>query len=183
MKAITPLILLGIAIASYFVYMKPAYDTIQTLTAKKDQYTNVVEKAKELAVRRDTILSEYNAISPADIDRLKKVIPETFDSVILARYISTIASSHGMIIKSTKITEPQAETREVAIAPQDGQYKKMQVTFSVKGPYDQFVKFVKDLESGLYLMDVSSISIRGDVKSTPTSALDYDVELLTYSFN
>lgn len=183
MKAFTPIILIAISIATYYMYISPKYADVQKLVAEKARYVDTLKKAGELKTKRDAILADYSAVPPEDIDRLKKIIPDKFDSVLMVRHLDTVASKYGMVIKGVKIAEQKAETREQAVAPQSEQYKTISVTFSVKGTYDQFLKFLKDLESGLYLMDVSKLSMKEDIKNASITSFDYGVEIRTYSLH
>jgi Tfp pilus assembly protein PilO len=183
MKAFTPLIVIALCIGAYYVYIGPTYSDVQNLLAEKDQYTGVLQQAQNISTRRDAILADYNAISPDNIDRLKKIMPENFDPAIFAKYVSDSAAKYGMVIKEVNITklDEEADQGEVVSSGPE-QYKTMSVTFSIQGPYDKFVDFLKDLESGLYLVDVNSLSVTTDNQSPKNSSVfNYSLVVYTYS--
>ncbi len=181
MKAFTPIIIIALCAGAYYVYLSPAYTEIQALTAKRDQYTGVLEKAKEIGAKRDAILTSYNSIAPDDLDRLKKAIPEKFNPVVFAKYVSGSAAKYGMAVKDVKITYLDIDTGQEVATSAESSYKTMSVGFSVKGTYDQFTKMLKDLESGLYLVDVTSLTLSSDAKTSGASTYNYTVEVHTYS--
>jgi len=154
---------------------------IQTLSAKKAEYVNVLEKSKELKNKRDAVLTSYNSISEADVERLSKVIPYAFDPVLLANDINSIASRYGMDMKEFKVSESKAEIRgEVIIQEEEPLYKTTSVTVTISGGFDQFLKFLKDIESSLHLIDVRSLSIKAPL-TAQSGVLDYSLEMNTYS--
>ena len=79
MKSFLPFIIIAVCVAMYFMYISPTWAKDQTLMAQKAEYTNVLDKIKELTAERDKAIAEYNSISPEDIDKLNKLIPAKFD--------------------------------------------------------------------------------------------------------
>ena len=170
----------------YFMYIKPTLAEISTLSEKKTEYLNVLLKSKELKARRDVALSAYNNISADDIDKLSKIVPVKFDSVLFANDLNSIASRYGMFIKDLKIDQTKTEGRSLENVQTDGKtYKTITVFFWLSGQYEQFVRFLKDIESSLRLLDVSNLTISANVsagvKSLIVSIPDYSLEIYTYS--
>ena len=163
MKILTSFILIAVSVASFFFYMQPTYSSVQNLTAQKDLYAGVLQKAKDLSAKRDQILAQYNAVSPDDINRLKSAIPDTFDSVTVAKYVNTIASKYGLVVKGIKFTVPQIDQRVIS-ADSSNQPVVQTMNFNFAGTYTQFASFIKDVESSLLLMDVTKIAITDAVK-------------------
>ncbi len=167
----------------YFFYISPSIVEVQTLGAKVTEYNNVLAKSKELANQRDTVLTAYNSISETDVERLNKVIPDTFDAVVFANDINSIASRYGVSLKDFKVNEPTAQVRDQIINTQTNQlYKTVAVTLTVVGPYDGFVSFLKNVESSLRLVDVGSLSVKSATGPRATNgSLEYSLEVYTYS--
>ena len=183
MKAATPFIIIIICISAYFFYISPTLDEIKTLEAKKAEYTGVLEKAREFKAQRDTALTDYNNISEDNLDRLNKIVPNKFDSVLFANDINTIASKYGMSVKDLKYNILNTEAFDAeGVRTKSQPYKTIAVTFKFSSQYEQFIKFLKDLESSLQLVDVTSLSIKslGGEKSTG-NLLDYSLEVNAYS--
>ena len=183
MKAITPFLIIGICVGMYFIYIEPNFADIEVLRQKRDEYVNVLEKTKEIKTQRDVATASYNSISIDDIDKLNKMIPAKFDSVVFANDINTIGSKYGLTIESLKVNAPKTQARDVeeSAKVKDNIYKTVTVTFTTRGQYEQFVKFLMDLESSLQLVDVGILSIKSGTGQKTIDALEYELEVYTYS--
>ena len=183
MKNLTPFIIIAISLGMYFLYVSPTMADIRLLSAKKSEYTNVLLKSKELAQKRDSMLSAYNSIREEDESRLSKVIPTTFDQVRLVNDINAMANRYGMKVLDFKVEESKAEIRSDIISQSKEElYKTIAVTFTTNGQYIEFIRFLRDLESSLRLIDVGSLSIKTDGgKSSGAHSLDYSIQIYTYS--
>ncbi|MCX6702235.1 MAG: hypothetical protein NTX96_03535 [Candidatus Zambryskibacteria bacterium] len=183
MKFALPLITIGICIGTYFIYISPTVSEVKGLSLKKANYDEVLLKSKELKDKRDAVLIDYNNISNADIDKLNKIIPEIFNSVLFANDVNAMASGNNLVVKDFKIDPQRTEDRDLMINQQKSNpYKTTIITFRLVGQYGQFVKFLTALESNLRLIDVVNLSIKtiGGQKSTDNS-LEYLLEMNTYS--
>lgn len=186
MKLLGPLVIIILCVGLYYVYLQPTYASILEIQQQKANYEDILQKAKELADHRDAMLSAYNSIPPEDIDRLKKVIPEKVDSVALAANINSMASRYGMAISKVKLLDPQLQSRE-GITQQSATepYRTTIVVFTVKGQYEQFIQFLRELESNINLVDVYKLNVsasqKTDSKSQAEVPLEYTLEVHTYS--
>jgi Tfp pilus assembly protein PilO len=156
---------------------------VKALSLKKSDYDQVLLKSKDLKVKRDNLLLEYNNISSTDIDKLNKIVPETFNSILFANDINAMALKNNMPIKDLKIDPQRTEDRELVANQQNNSpYNIVVVSFKVVGQYKQFVTFLSELESSLRLIDVVGLSIKttGGQKSTDDS-LEFLLEMNTYS--
>lgn len=182
MKSLTPFIVIVICIGMYFAYINPSSAEVKSLSIEKSGYENILNKTRELKTQRENILTEYNTISKSDIDRLSKIMPETFSSVLFLNDLSYLAGTYGMSVKDYGTNEPKSENRSVLLNDSDDSYKTTIVKFNIIGSYSQFIKFLNDLESSLRLVDVVGISIRpASVRVVGESLLEYSLELKTYS--
>jgi Tfp pilus assembly protein PilO len=181
MKTLIPLLVIALSVTSYFLYISPMMLEIDDLKLQRDQYLNVLDKVKELKDQRDAALAVYNNISLDDLNRLNKIVPATFDSVKFANDVSAMAQRHGVFIKdfktNTVATDPGAE-----VVP--GSYKTNVVTVTFNGRFEQFIEFLRDLESSLQLVDVGEmkiISSAGQGRVASDSLTQFGMELYTYS--
>ena len=182
MKLFTSLIIIAVCIGTYFIYISPTYSYIQALSAQKDTYNQVLQTAKDVASKRDQAMASYNAISSDNLSRLSKIVPVDFNSVTFVNHLSTIASKYGLVVAGMQIIEQDSSGQQI-VAPSATSYKTKNVTFSIKGQYSAFVSFLKDLESGLYLVDVTGLSIKRDTTDKTGSLFEFNVNLNTYSLN
>jgi Tfp pilus assembly protein PilO len=186
MKSFTPLVILAICAGAYFLYLSPTYSDIQTLKTKRDQYAQVLQTAKKTAAVRDQALSSYNSISTDGINRLQKIIPDNFQSVVFADHLSSIAGKNGFVINDLSVSnaseEEESQGQQVMIFAKKS-YKTTTVSFSTKGSYSSFVSFLKDLESDIYLSDITSLKITSDNSGKKGELFDFSISLDTYSLN
>jgi Tfp pilus assembly protein PilO len=180
MKGIISLVLILLSFGLYFMYIGPTIVDISALSGKLSEYTTTLEKSKELRSRRDSILSAYNAIPADNLDRLEKVLPIEFNAVLLARDMSGIAAQSGIPLRGIKINSANKEEVPGAIVLQANKdpYRTAEVSFSVSGSYDQFMRFLNTMETSLRLVDVTSVSVKGSEKA---SVYDYAITLNSYS--
>lgn len=187
MRYIVPIILLLISIASFVMYTDPAYKTIQTKRALVSQYDEALSNATTLQKERDALNDKYLAIPPASLARLNKLLPDNADNIRLIIDIQQMAQSYGMSLSAIKFDSTQtgsaASGQLSAGTPADvaaslADYGTFNLTFATTASYDNFLKFLKDVESSLRLTDIQSIEFSaGDVnKATYT----YTVKLKTY---
>ncbi len=183
MKFATPFIIIAISIAVYFVYISPTIDSVKLFRLQKSEQSNVLLKTREVAAKRDAILVDYNNISASDIDKLNKIVPDTFNPVLFANDISGIASAYGLVMKDFKVNEPKTEIRDAIVnRPKGETYKTTVVTLRLQGQYSQFIKFLANLDLSLRLVDVASLSIKPiGLQNSSSSSLEYLLEMNTYS--
>src|SRR3989344_6737957 len=163
MKLFSPFILILISVALYFLYISPSIAEVESLSAKKAEYANVLAQSKELKNKRDSVLAAYNGISEEDLARLNKIIPSSFDGVVFANEVNTLASRYGLSVKSFQVNQPTADARAQIVTEQKkGSYQSVAVTLTVNGDYNQFIVFLKEMETSLRLIDVGSLGIKGD---------------------
>lgn len=183
MKTFLPFIIIGICIGMYFMYISPTWAEIGTLTARKAQYTNVLDKVKELTAERDAAITAYNNIPADDIARLSKIVPSKFDPVLFVNDVNNLALKYGLNMKEFNTNLANTSSRDV-VSEDTRPYKTITVSLKVTGPYSQFIKFLKDVESSLHLMDVVNLSVTANVgtgKNPVDSNPEYSLEIHTYS--
>ena len=99
-KSIISLVCLSGAIALFFLYTKPTYDNLRSVTEKIGQYDLALDKAAELQRLKQSLLSRYNSFNPDDIERLHKLLPDHVDNVRLVLDLDTLASKHGLALQN-----------------------------------------------------------------------------------
>ncbi len=177
MKTALPLILIAVAIGSYYVYIAPQYTVVTELRAEETKYVEAEEKALELTRVYDRLATEYNSLSQADIAKLDAFLPDTIDPTRFATDIDGIAAKYGIRIQSVNITNNDVKTS--ATEPSGKPFITNVVTLKFKAPYQNFVQFVKDLERSLTILDVTRVNFT----SAESNAYDFDVLLQVYSLN
>ena len=169
-------IILVLAVIGVFLgLIDPLYKEIATLRQEVTSFNSALEKSKELQTVRDELLSQYNAISGSDLERLEKMLPNNVDNVRLIMDINNIAARYNMSLRQTKVNVVD-ETKSGLLGPNRQKYGSVQLEFAVAGPYDVFLSFLKDLELSLRLVDVIGLSFVSGSKDF----YEYTVLLQTY---
>jgi Tfp pilus assembly protein PilO len=152
-RTIFALLGVGGAVALFLLYTKPAYDSVEALKAENESYDLALEKAAELQRLKQSLLSRYNAFSPADIERLHKLLPDHVDNVRLILDL----------VQNVAVSRPgeRSEENGSVIGPSRQQYDSVTLTFATQATYDQFQTFLLDLEDSLRIVDLLELSIDG----------------------
>ncbi len=183
MRSILSIGVIAICVGMYFMYIKPMTVEVKARRAEKEEYTKVLTRVDEIKTKRDNIIAEYNSISPEEIDRLNKIIPEKINSVSLLNDLSVIASAYGITIKEFKITDGDNASRDVVGANVSGVYKTSHITMNVNANYEVFLSFLEDIERSLSLIDVVNLNIvpGPTLKSGAPGPMQISLEANTYS--
>src|SRR5687768_5052524 len=102
MKFVTPLILIAIAIAAFFLLGMPIYHDLTDLRTEIASYNEALGNSKALENERDKLAAKYNSFSPEDLSRLEKLLPENADNIRLILEIEQLASPYGMALRDVK---------------------------------------------------------------------------------
>lgn len=175
---------MAVCISSYFFYIKPTFSVISQKKAKFQEYENVLNKVKEVKVKTDELSSKYSNISEDELNKLDKMIPDKFVSEYFVNDLNTLAGRYGMKISQVGINIPVPIEGALDDTSDNGGYKTIIAKFVISGRYDQLISFLKDVETSLRIMDVTSLSAKAgnvDKAKNDEMILDYAIEIKTYS--
>ena len=173
MKFLVPTILLVVSGIAFFGFIDPAYKKIGDLRKEAALFNEALENSEKLQQIRDTLLEKYNSFSTRDLERLEKLIPNNVDNVRLVRDLDGIASQYGMSLRDVKV---ETLEKSAGLGPDTLAVGTVIVSFTVSGPYDAFLSFLRDLERSLRIVDVSSVSFL----SSEEDFYEYKMSLRTY---
>ena len=171
MKTIFAGIGLVLAIAAFFFYTKPAYDSTLTAREAMTEYDRALQKAAELTELKQRLLLRYNDFDPAQIDRLHKLLPDHVDNVRLVLDLDNLALQHGLALENVIINGVGAEEKSKTViggASLRGDYDSLTMRFSTNGTYPNFVSFMESLETSLRIGDLVSLSLEATGLSQPS---------------
>lgn len=157
-KLTFPILLIILSVGIFFMYIDPTYGEIKEKIQEQERFDQALNKSKELQEIRDKLLAKYNTFSSRDLDRLAKLLPDNVDNVRLVLDIDYIASIYGMRIKDVTI-DTEKERKEGTIGPTKNKYESVTLSFSMVSSYDNLIKFIKDMEKSLRIVDVTNISL------------------------
>jgi Tfp pilus assembly protein PilO len=172
-----PIILIAAAISGFFLYTNPQYQNVKAQAASYQQIVEANSKASELRAERERLTSDRARISEQNVDKLGKTLPDGVENVGLIIDIDDIAGKYGMKIKNTKVNEVSARGPSApAVGPDSTKYGVISLTFGVTTTYDNFLAFLRDLESSERLVDVTDVSF----SSNRAELYDITITIQTY---
>ena len=189
MRLILPILLLGLAVASFVLFTNPLWKDVKKLSADKAAFDEALGSSKQFQTLRSELVSRFNSFPKSDLEKLVRMLPDNPDSIRLITQIERIASDHGFIINNIKFEDPTkvepsrfvGETAAVQKA-----FNVFTLEFSVGGGrYGDFVALLKDLEESLRLIDIDSLAFsavnQGQVPAgTPKDVYNYSFKIKTY---
>lgn len=191
-RIITPVILIVISVAGFFLFIQPTYKEVQSLQEKSASYNEALNNSKTLEAERDKLVEAANNMEPMMLDRLNKFLPDSVDNIRLILEIEKIAAPYGMVLRDvkydTKKTAEENNTNTVRGAmptTENKNYNVWDLEFSTQGSYANFINFLKDLENNLRIVDIASVEFTSNAASgagiAPTgSVYKYGFKIKTY---
>ena len=192
MRFILPILLITIAIVSFFTFTDPSFQQTTVLRQKISSYDNALNNSKALENERDKLTKKYNSFDVNNLSKLSKLLPDSVDNIRLILEIEKIATPYGMVLKDVKYDAENVDNaNKPAIGLQNNlntqarkDYGVWNLGFSTQGTYSNFVNFVKDLEKNLRIVDIVSIDFSSSTGIGANPALSsiykYDFQIRTY---
>lgn len=184
MKNVFAIILIVTSIGLFQYFIDPTYQEVKDLRAQEADFNEALNNTEKVQEIRDLLLTKYNSFSPEDLKRLEKLLPDNIDNVRLIIEIDKIASRHDLALKDVQVTEtqPRASASVVAagsegFAGNEARYGTAPLAFSLVGDYAAFLSFLRDVERGLRLMDITNITIKPNEEPT---RYEYGLNIQTY---
>jgi hypothetical protein len=169
------------------MYTNPAYKDVQKLKAQAGEYNQALSNSQELQAERDALSEKYRSFPQDSLNRLNELLPDSADNIRLIINIQRIAQAYGMTLSAIKFdatagtdkpANQLAAGSPAALADQSKLYGTFHLEFTTTTNYTNFLKFMKDMETSLRLVDIESIDfMAGDFG---TSNYTYTVKLKTY---
>lgn len=178
-RLLTPLLLLIIAGATFFVYTDPHYQSIKTLRAQEREYDDALTKSRDLKDQRNKLISKVNLLSPDDTRKLERLLPNTVDNIRLIIDIDNIAARYSQRIRKVSVSNPsdsREQTDILAVSTAPDKVGSVELSFTITAKYEDFLRFLQDLEKSVRIVDVQSISFSSDEDGLMT----YSFEVKTY---
>lgn len=178
-RFLTPLILVGAAIALFVVYTDPAYQATKEVKAQVESYDNALTKSQELKKVRDQLLSKRNALVVEDVQKLEKVLPDNVDNIRLIIDVNNIATRRGLTLKNVQlgtISNQANAANPLAVGDSGAPLGSATLGFTVAASYDDFLVLLADLEHSLRVVNVEKISFSAGERAEN----DYTFSIRTY---
>ena len=158
-------------------YVQPALLEIENLRGEQEIVTDTIDKAREVIRRRDELLGTYNTIAPADIQKIRKFLPA--GSAVSEFLIELEVLAKEANINVLTISFDEGERTQKTETTESIGMQTLTVTVGVEGAYEDFQKFLTLLERNLRLVDVVSITVKGQ-QGKVNDSMQFDIELNAY---
>lgn len=182
---VLPFAFAALAVGLFFSYTEPAYQALQAFEEQQLRVEEVLQKARSLTNRVDTLTRQKAAIPQADLEQLNRyILPDNVDVVQSIIHFDNLARRSGVQLRSfsfPRITPGQG-------AAEDGVSEAV-FTLDCVSTYERFKSFLKALETSALLADVTSLRVdvapevdteEAGSAQTPATAQVYTVSLTTY---
>ncbi len=174
-KRIMPLVLLLASLSLFLLFIIPNFEAVKEKRAQIKILNEALSNSRKVQAVRDALLTSYNNIGTADLDRLKKILPDHVDNVRLTLELDRIASRNGMSLKNVS-TRDNVREDSGAFGPDDALFGKIRMNLSLNGRYESLIEFLKEVEQSLRVVDVIALSFtRGSGE-----LYEYEIEIDTY---
>ncbi len=151
-------------------FIKNSFDETKELTLKiKEERENIV-LLQEYKAKSESLIQNYLNLGD-QVDSINLALP---DNAQTAQVLATL----DMISKNTGISLSSLTFREFTKNDQD--YLEIKTSFSAT--YDDFKKWIEEIEKELRLIDLTKSSIKSAVssKGRTSDILEHNVTLVTY---
>ncbi len=182
MRSLTPILLIVISIGLFYLHIDPSYAGVKELISQEEQYSDALDRAKDLELKRDEFLTTYNSFSQDNLRRLQKIVPDKINTVKFVTDIDAIGGKHGITIKSIRVTEEVVDSaQEITLDPLlIKPYQTTTISFNFSTRYENLVSFLKDLEKSLQMVDIKSVSFQVADEGVNNGIHEYEVSIQTY---
>ncbi len=208
MKAIISIILITTSIAFFVYFTQPKWTELKANKIEVEKLKIAVEKALILKERIDSLLKIKLSISAEDIGKIKKMVPDNIENVILIidfdNILNDLIKKNGTAdIYKNKESSQSSETSNLSESDQfsienpkitknttaiDGfdssQLGVADFTFTVSLTYNDFLDFIKRIETSSRIFDIESISFTApdakDIKNPDEIVYNFNIALKTY---
>lgn len=178
MKLLLPALMILASIVGFFMYTKPLYTVASANNDQLEKVSDALDKAKQLSDIRNRLGEKYKAISPVDLDRIKKMLPDGVENIGLIIELNNIANSKGIELLNPTISGGGPTTATTGSASDTKKFGTISMSFSVLTTYDKFMEFLEELENSLRLVDVTNLTFSAPDDRTGLST--FNVTFQTY---
>lgn len=188
MRNFFPIIFIIISIAIFVMVVNPIYGDAKKLRNDVSTYSTALTNATNLQRVRDNLIKNYQTVTDNDKIKLDHFLPNTVDNIQLILQIQSIATSHNMVLKNIHF-DSQANTQTnnpgSSLKENSNSYGVFELSFSTDAKYEDFILFLKDIESNIRLINVKGVSFNvptsSAAKNTGNTDSQIDPNVYTYS--
>lgn len=167
-------LILTLAIAYSFIY--PATDEIPILLEQKQQHEESLLEISNIENKKNELQKKFENMPASEKSSIEKIIPDNLNFVKLVSDIDSVASKYGISIDNVSSSEISPPSEDGTTESDGRIYRSAKVGFVFTSSYDDFKKFMNDLENSLRILDIRSVTIQPLEKGL----YNFDVNFETY---
>jgi len=175
MKLLTPLFLIIVSVAGFFLYVDPQYKEIKALKEEEKQYVDALNTSKQAEKIRNDLVDKQNTFSTEELALLDKFLPDHVDNIRLMLDITNLAGQYGLPIKGIQVDGGQVSSSGAIF--DDNPFGTLVIRFGTEATYEQFTEFVTELEKSLRLADIKAVAFQANETD---DVYQYEITLATY---
>jgi Tfp pilus assembly protein PilO len=148
------------------MWVNPQYAIVKDYMAQSKDSDSALASVASLETMKATLVDKENSFNQADLDKLKKLLPDNVDNIRWFLDIQGIASRYGVTIQDISVADQAQKTTTTKTIGSSGKpYGQMALSFSVSTSYENLISFLKDLEQSLRIVEIKSLSFTADNKT------------------
>jgi Tfp pilus assembly protein PilO len=168
-------------IVIFFLLSVPAWDSFSAVKTEIDLKNQDLAETKDSLAKISELQEKYKN-NQDEIEKLADILPKQQDLASLLVQAENLAVANGLVMNSINFTEikdttpPSAMPEEPLMKNTTGEeingqavlkqstrsdYKILQLNMDLKGSYDSFKKYLKEVEKNMRLMDIISLNLSG----------------------
>lgn len=169
-KTLTPILSVLVAIAIFFLYVRPEFEEIRLIQDEANEYREAVAKAAEFNQLLNSLLAKRNAIGARELERLEALLPDSTNQIRAVIDIEQLAEQHEVALGSISVQldgvvdldvdavggDDIADLDRLNITRDD--FETSDISFNITATYDQMKDFIQDLERSLVLMELMNLT-------------------------
>jgi len=189
MNRIAPLVIIVLAIAAFFGYIRPTWDGDIAATRQQiTDYNNALDAAARFKEKEAALEAERDKLPPDQLARLDAFLPDSVDNIQLILDLNALASRSGLTLSNFTTSNvpnansgpgsanPTPEGGDGAIGAQANPVDSLTISFTGQGTYNAFRTFLAGIEQSLRPLDLSTLV----VANSDTGVYSYQITLKFY---
>jgi len=167
-KIILSIIFIASSVLVFVFYTRNAYQDISKTRALIESYGQALDKAKQVESKLDELIAQRNQYPKEKLERLAKLIPSSVDNIQLILDIEGVTKRYDMRMQKVNISHGSANKKEKRSdigaglnigAGEEDLVQHLDLSFELVSSYDDFIRFIVDLEHSLRIVDFVNVTI------------------------
>lgn len=174
------LLLLAAAGAVFFFGVAPTWQSVRALQADVNDSLSVRDELLSIQQKRDDLTQSYNQISSEDLAKLSSILPAGFGTSQFLREMEVLAGNRSMFVKNIDFLKADKPASGPIQLSSQRLYAPIGISFGVRGTYESFRSFLRDMENMVRVTDIAEISFTASAGTGGSPVLDYAMKGTIY---